>query len=47
MKACKDCLACKQSFSEEAENENDDDKLYCMVKKEYVKEDGICRHFTD
>lgn len=45
-KLCADCLACSNSMSEPAENDEDSDKLYCVVKQAYVTEDGFCDDYN-
>jgi hypothetical protein len=44
MKEYKDCLACGYSHSEESEN--NDDKLYCILKQKYVNEEDCCEDFN-
>jgi hypothetical protein len=40
------CLTCKQSFSEPGENEEDDERLFCMTCQKYVVEDGVCEKYN-
>lgn len=37
-----DCLSCSNSMSEPAETDGHPDRLFCLVKQEYVDEDGYC-----
>lgn len=46
MKEYKDCLACSESFSEEASNSNENDKLFCMKHNKYVEENECCEDFN-
>ncbi len=41
-----DCLTCSNSQSEEAVNEGEDDKLYCVLKEEYVNETDYCDDYN-
>ncbi len=41
-----DCLTCSNSQSEEAINEGEDDKLYCVFKEVYVKETDYCDDYN-
>ena len=41
-----DCLACGQSMSDPAENDGDSDRLFCVIKQDYVDEDGSCEEFN-
>jgi len=43
---CGDCLACSHSASEPAETVGEFDRLFCVVKQEYVGEDGYCDEFN-
>lgn len=45
-KKCGDCLACSNSMSEPVENAGEADKLFCVVKQEYVSENGCCDEFN-
>lgn len=42
----RDCLSCSASMSEPAEHEGEYDKLFCVVKQEYVDDDGCCPEFN-
>lgn len=39
---CADCLSCSNSMSVPAETDGDADRLFGVVKREYVEEDGYC-----
>ena len=41
----RDCLACKQSMSEESED-GENDKLWCTEKQCYVNELDSCEEFS-
>lgn len=45
MEEYKDCLACKDSFS--MDDDNGEPVLWCVEKKEVVKEDDTCDKFCD
>jgi len=40
----RDCLACGRSLSEIGID--DDDRLFCLLKKVYVEEDDCCEDFN-
>ena len=40
MNCPKDCLSCSNSMSTE------DDKLYCVIKLDFVEEDYCCEHYN-
>jgi hypothetical protein len=42
----RDCLACAGSFSEPAENDGAQGRLFCQERQEYVAEDGYCDEFS-
>ena len=42
----KDCLSCVNSFSEEGTGENGTDKLFCMVKQQFVDDNHLCKDYN-
>jgi len=44
--ANRDCLACANALSEPAADGEEFDKLFCVVKQDYVSEDGSCGEFN-
>ena len=42
----RECYACSHSFSEPAESEDGEDRLFCMERQEYVTEDYCCDDFN-
>ena len=46
MNVAQDCLSCGASMSEPAETEQGFDRLFCVVKQEYVADDSCCEEYN-